>query len=85
MSTALDAARKALHAALLAGADTHALRDTVRRLAAEMSDGAVADARSTQDAAAAVAAQIKADAHAIVQADDERRRRWLSRFDEDNL
>ncbi|RQR26929.1 hypothetical protein DIE23_28110 [Burkholderia sp. Bp9143] len=81
MSTALEAARQALNAALIAGEDTREVRNTVQQLEAEATDVASTTARAIHDAAGSVLAQIKADAEALVQAADERRQLFFSQFD----
>jgi hypothetical protein len=78
--SALEVARQALGDALIAGEDTSALRPEVKRLQAEAADAAAANARAAQAASDVVEAQIEAEAAALVQADDERRRQWLSQF-----
>jgi hypothetical protein len=76
----LEAARQALRDALVAGADTRDLRDVVRRLESKAASSAAAESRAIQKASRAVAAEIATAAAALVEADSQRRQRWLSQF-----
>ncbi|EUC21473.1 hypothetical protein [Paraburkholderia hospita] len=81
MNTAIETARRHLHAALAAGEDTGALRIELRQLEAEAFRVAGDEARVALAAADAAAARISAEAGRIVDAADEQRRILLARFE----